>query len=44
VQHTGLRESSAADIATIEALIKAVRVIFPAFDYQWLVDEIKFNL
>jgi hypothetical protein len=29
VQHPGLRESSTADIATIEALVKAVRTIFP---------------
>ncbi|KAL6763996.1 ABC1 family-domain-containing protein [Haematococcus lacustris] len=41
VQHAGLLESSTADMATVEALVKAVRYIFPDFDYQWLVDEIK---
>jgi hypothetical protein len=29
VQHAGIRESSVADIATIELLVAAVRVIFP---------------
>lgn len=44
VQHAGLRESCAADVTTIEFLVKAARVIFPDFNYQWLVDEIKHNL
>ncbi|GIL99023.1 hypothetical protein Vretimale_4271 [Volvox reticuliferus] len=44
VQHAGLRESCAADVATISALVAAVRWIFPDFDYGWLVDEIKENL
>ncbi len=29
VQHAGLRETCAADIATIDALVRTVRVIFP---------------
>lgn len=29
VQHAGLRETSAADIATVEALVRAARLIFP---------------
>ena len=29
VQHAGLRESSAADIATIDMLVHAVRLVFP---------------
>ncbi len=29
VQHGGLRESSAADIATVEALVHAVKWVFP---------------
>ena len=29
VQHAGLRETSAADIATIELLVTAVRRLFP---------------
>jgi len=44
VQHAGLRESAAADMWTVEALVHAARLVFPAFDYQWLVDEIKYNL
>ncbi|GAX83513.1 hypothetical protein CEUSTIGMA_g10938.t1 [Chlamydomonas eustigma] len=44
VQHAGIRETSVADIATIEFLVSAVRLIFPDFDYQWLVDEAKLNL
>lgn len=44
VQHAGLRESCAADTTTIEWLIKAAHVVFPDFNYQWLVDEIKTNL
>lgn len=44
VQHAGLRESCAADITTIEFLVSAARAVFPDFNYQWLVDEIKHNL
>lgn len=44
VQHPGLRETSAADIATIEFLVKVARNFFPEFDLRWLVDEIKHNL
>ncbi|KXZ42167.1 hypothetical protein GPECTOR_192g313 [Gonium pectorale] len=44
VQHAGLRESCAADVATVTALVGAVRLVFPEFDYGWLVDEIRENL
>jgi aarF domain-containing kinase len=44
VQHAGLRESCAADVATIEFLVKTARVMFPDFNYTWLVEEIKHNL
>ncbi len=44
VQHEGLRESSVADIATIEALVSIVKWVFPTFDYMWLVEETKLNL
>jgi aarF domain-containing kinase len=44
VQHAGLRESCAADVMTIEFLVKAARAVFPDFNYQWLVDETKQNL
>jgi aarF domain-containing kinase len=44
VQHAGLRESCDADVTTIEFLVQAARFVFPDFNYQWLVDEIKHNL
>lgn len=34
VQHRGLREASAIDLATIEFLVKAVKWISPDIDYQ----------
>jgi aarF domain-containing kinase len=44
VQHEGLREASAADLATIDFLVKALHWLLPDFNYQWLVDEAKDNL
>ncbi|GFR41354.1 hypothetical protein Agub_g2037, partial [Astrephomene gubernaculifera] len=44
VQHAGLRESCAADVATVAALVAAARLVFPDFDYTWLVDEMRENL
>jgi len=44
VQHPGLRESCAADIAMISFLARAARAVFPDFDLQWLVDEVEHNL
>ncbi|KAL4422859.1 hypothetical protein ABPG75_009056 [Micractinium tetrahymenae] len=44
VQHRGLREASAIDLATIDFLVKAVKWIAPDIDYQWLVDESRENL
>jgi aarF domain-containing kinase len=44
VQHPGLRETAAADIATINVLVNVARYFFPDFDFRWLVDEIKHNL
>lgn len=44
VQHPGLRESCAADIAMISVLARAARAVFPEFDMQWLVDEVEHNL
>ena len=44
MQHRGLRQDSALDLATIEFLVRAVRVLAPDADYQWLVDESKENL
>ncbi|KAL4448834.1 hypothetical protein ABPG77_007551 [Micractinium sp. CCAP 211/92] len=44
VQHRGLREASAIDLATIDFLVRAVKWLAPDIDYQWLVDESKENL
>lgn len=44
VQHSGLREMSKVDIMTIEGLVGAIRWLFPDFNYQWLVEEVRENL
>ena len=44
VQHRGLREAAGADIATVAVLVAGVKMLFPNFDYGWLVDEIRRNL
>lgn len=44
VQHPGLRDSFAADAFTVELLVKVVTWLFPDFNYQWLVDEVKHGL
>ncbi|BDA50400.1 AarF domain-containing protein kinase 1 [Coccomyxa sp. Obi] len=44
VQHAGLRDSCTADTLTVEFLVKAVHLLFPKFDYNWLVDQIKESL
>jgi len=44
VQHAGLRETCAADIATVSFLVHAVKAFFPRFDYTWLADEVRANL
>jgi len=44
VQHRGLREACAADVATVAALVAAARLAFPSFDLSWLVAEVKANL
>ncbi|GMH41510.1 hypothetical protein BSKO_09420 [Bryopsis sp. KO-2023] len=44
VQHPGLQDTSAADILTIEGLVRGVKLLFPSFDYTWLVEEVKENL
>ena len=44
VQHRGLRENSAVDLATIDFLVKALRLLAPDFDYRWLVAETRENL
>lgn len=44
VQHAGLRDTSAADLVTVRALVTAARALFPRADYVWLADEIDANL
>ncbi|MEW5309939.1 MAG: hypothetical protein WDW38_001779 [Sanguina aurantia] len=44
VQHSGLRESSHADIQTVVILVKMVKWLYPDFNYEWLADEVKDNL
>lgn len=44
VQHRGLRETCAADVATIVAVVGAVKWAFPRFNYEWLADEVAANL
>jgi aarF domain-containing kinase len=44
VQHAGLLETSHADIVTVAYLVRAVRLLFPSFDYVWLADEVERNV
>ena len=44
VQHEGLRETAAADIHTVAALVAIVKALFPRFDFGWLADEVRVNL
>lgn len=44
VQHSGLRETSDADILLISALMHIVKALFPRFDYVWLAEETEANL
>jgi len=39
IQHEGLREACHADLITVSALVKWLHRLFPAFDYNWLVEE-----
>ncbi|KAA8539582.1 hypothetical protein F0562_026274 [Nyssa sinensis] len=41
VQHTHMTDTAAADSATVELLVNTLHWFFPAFDYRWLVDEIR---
>lgn len=41
VQHVGLRDTCAADTVIVEAFVRGLRWVFPDFNYQWLVDELK---
>eukprot|EP01062_Namystynia_karyoxenos_P068715 TRINITY_DN6368_c0_g1_i1.p1 TRINITY_DN6368_c0_g1~~TRINITY_DN6368_c0_g1_i1.p1 ORF type:complete len:552 (+),score=175.09 TRINITY_DN6368_c0_g1_i1:79-1656(+) len=39
VQHRGLGESAAADIATVTLLVRLVRWLHPDADFRWLAEE-----
>ncbi|XP_054272474.1 aarF domain-containing kinase 1 [Macrosteles quadrilineatus] len=44
VQHPYVKGNSLVDMKTMEILVKIVSWIFPAFKFQWLVDETKKNI
>ncbi|KAG2723895.1 hypothetical protein I3843_02G168600 [Carya illinoinensis] len=44
VQHTHLTDTAAADHATVDFIVNTIHRLFPAFDYRWLVDEIRESL
>jgi len=44
VQHPGLLDTYAADVATVAVLVKCVKILYPSFDYSWLVKEIRATL
>jgi ABC1 atypical kinase-like domain len=44
VQHAGLRESGAADTATIGLAVALLRWFAPDYDYRWVVDETRTSL
>ncbi|KAJ3682659.1 hypothetical protein LUZ60_012886 [Juncus effusus] len=41
VQHTHLTDTAVVDIATVDFLVNFLHRCFPAFDYRWLVDEVR---
>lgn len=44
VQHTHLTDTSDADIHTVNFIVHVGHWLFPAFDYRWLVAEMKESL
>ncbi|CAN6472471.1 unnamed protein product [Victoria cruziana] len=44
VQHTHLTDTAAIDTAMVDLIVNFLSRIFPAFDYRWLVDEIRESL
>ncbi|XP_077123584.1 aarF domain-containing protein kinase 1 [Ranitomeya variabilis] len=44
VQHPKVREQSSQDIMIMEVLLRAVKKVFPQFEFMWLVEEAKKNL
>lgn len=44
VQHTHLTDTAAMDIATVKLVVRVVNLLFPNFDYRWLVTEVQESL
>ena len=44
VQHPGLDEYAEIDIKTVQLISKAIKKIFPEFEFSWLADEMAVNL
>ncbi|XP_053553333.1 aarF domain-containing protein kinase 1 isoform X2 [Bombina bombina] len=44
VQHPKVQTQSARDIRLMEVLLHVVKIIFPQFEFMWLVEEAKKNL
>ena len=44
VQHAGLRESGAVDVATIGTAARALAWAVPDYDYSWIAEETASNL
>ncbi|CAH2328448.1 uncharacterized aarF domain-containing kinase 1 [Pelobates cultripes] len=44
VQHPKVQSQSKKDIFLMEILLRVVKVVFPQFEFMWLVDEAKKNL
>ncbi|KAM8921144.1 aarF domain-containing protein kinase 1 [Pelodytes ibericus] len=44
VQHPKVQSQSTKDILLMEVLLHVVKVVFPKFEFMWLVDEAKKNL
>ncbi|XP_049934027.1 putative ABC1 protein At2g40090 isoform X3 [Nymphaea colorata] len=44
VQHTHLTDTAAIDTAMVDLIVNFLNWCFPAFDYRWLVEEIRESL
>lgn len=44
VQHAHLTDTAEADMETVRLVVTAVHLMFPSFDYRWLIDEVDESL
>ena len=44
VQHKFVKKHSFVDIVTMDFLVRAVKFVFPDFEFMWLAEEMKKNL